>query len=155
MAVRASMTWLFVLVPGLAPVAMGQITDEEVRESLRAGVQFVKSQQQASGNWPSYADSPGGVTGLCTLALLSAGFPADDPTVSKGLAFLRMQTELQRTYSVALQTMVLCAAEPRKDLFQIQRNVGWLQTAQRKRGDRNGAWGYRQASSAKPSRARS
>ena len=147
MAVRASMMWLFVLVPAFAPVARGQVTDQSVRESLRAGVQFLKLKQPTNGNWHGFSDSPGGVTGLCTLALLSAGLPADDPAVSKGLAFLRMQTELQRTYAVALQTMVLCAAEPRKDRFQIQRNVGWLQSAQRKRDVQNGAWGYRQEGS--------
>ena len=128
----------------LVSSATGQLTDERVRESLDRGVRYLKSKQRADGNWPGYADFPAGVAGLCTLALLNAGLDLDDPAVAKGLAFLRGQPDLGRTYAVALQTMVLCAAEPDKDLFQqIGPNAAWLFDAQRKQGPSNGAWGYR------------
>ena len=50
-----------------------------------------------------------------------------------------------KTYVVALQTMVLCMAEPQKDLLLIKRNVQWLEDLQNKgSGDRKGAWSYSQ-----------
>ena len=70
---------------------------------------------------PAYA---GGVTALCTLALLNAGVDPHDEQIQKSLAYLRTLKPTQ-TYVVSLQTMVFCAAEPKKDLLLIgqQREV--------------------------------
>ncbi len=51
------------------------------------------------------------------------------------------------TYSVALRTMVLCAAEPKKNLLVIRQNVAWLQQSQLTDGPaanrgRKGAWRF-------------
>src|SRR5690606_15053578 len=44
---------------------------------------------------------------------------------------------------VSLQTMALCAAEPKKDMGLIQRNVDWLERHQNsKGGNRKGNWSY-------------
>ncbi len=86
--------------------------------------------------------SPEAHRGFCTLALLNCGVEVDDPAVHKALNHLRDMGELKQTYTVALQTTVLCAAEPKKDKIQIQQNVGWLQSTPRRVGDINGAWGY-------------
>ena len=83
----------------------------------------------------------GGVTALCTLALLNSGVGVDDPVVRKALTYLR-GLELDKTYTVSLQTMVLCAAEPKKDMLLIGRNVRWLERHQIKEGRRKGAWSY-------------
>ena len=71
----------FILFP--VKTTRGQVTDERVRVSLEFGVKFLKSRQQANGNWPAYADTPAGLAGLCTLALINAGATVDDPAVSR------------------------------------------------------------------------
>ena len=53
------------------PVA-ADITAEEVRESIKRGRAFLISQQQPRGNWAGYSHHSGGVTALCTLALLNS-----------------------------------------------------------------------------------
>ena len=67
--------------------------------------------------------------------------PADDPVIRKAISYLR-GLELDKTYSVALQTMALCAAEPKKDMLLIRRNVQWLEAHQIKEGPRKGCWSY-------------
>jgi len=129
----------------VAAPARAQLTDDSVRNSMNAGVRFLLSKQKGDGSWPDidYSNYPSGVTSLCTLALLNAGKTPADPDVKRALNYIRKQTELKQTYTVALQTIVLCTAEPKKDLFQIRRNVAWLQRAQTSRaGEKKGSWGY-------------
>lgn len=136
---------VLLIVAVLADVTQGQVTDERVRDSMNAGVRYLISQQRDDGSWPDYEYSnfPSGITSLCTLALLNAGLTPDDPSVGKALGFLRKQTNLQTTYTVALQTIVLCTAEPKKDLSQILINVTWLQDAQHRKVEKlKGSWGY-------------
>jgi hypothetical protein len=122
--------------------AAAQVTADDVEQAIQRGIAYLKAEQQADGGWSAYASFPGGTTALCTLALLNCGVPVDDPVVARALLHLRKLTDLEQTYTVALQTMALCAAEPQKDKFQISRNVGWLQSAQRTKGNNNGSWGY-------------
>ncbi len=46
------------------------------------------------------------------------------------------------TYVTSLQTLVLCAAEPKKDLDAIRRNVKWLEETQLHSKEQSGAWSY-------------
>jgi len=117
------------------------IDAEQVRLALDRGIAYLKQQQQFDGTWPDHVGMPGGITSLCTLALLTAGVPTDDPKVEKALTYLR-KLKPTMTYSVSLQTMVLCAAEPKRDLLTIRRNVDWLEDRQLVAGDKKGAWGY-------------
>ena len=122
-----------------------QITDDRVLESMQAGVKFILSKQEKNGSWPDYDYSsyPTGVTSLCTLALLNAGMEPDDRPIANALNYIRKQTRLERTYTVALQTIVLCTASPKVDGLQIRQNVAWLQAAQiTTDGKSKGAWGY-------------
>jgi hypothetical protein len=119
----------------------GPVTAEQVRNSIRQGRQFLLGQQRANGQWSDTADYPGGITALCTLALLTAGEEPTNPQVAKSLAFLR-KLEPEKTYTVALQTMVLCAAMPEQDLALIQKNVRFLSQTQISQGPRTGAWSY-------------
>ena len=143
-------TWLrlamvVILVGWNTPRLSGQITDDQVRESLQAGVRYLLSKQQDDGSWVSeHARYPTGVTSLCTLALLNAGMTAKDEEIARALAYLRRHTELQHTYTRSLQTIVLCTAGSKKDLDHVQRNVAWLRDAQRKgsAGDNAGSWSY-------------
>ncbi len=113
----------------------------QVISAIDRGVAYLKRDQQPRGRWGELPGYEGGVTALCTLALLNSGVPNDDPVVSKGIAYLN-DLEPDKTYTVSLQTMVFCAADPKKDMLTIGRNVKWLEEHQVKDGQRKGAWSY-------------
>ncbi len=113
----------------------------QVIESIDRGVAYLKRDQQPRGRWGELPGYEGGVTALCTLALINSGVPVDDPVVQQGIKYLR-SLEPDKTYTVSLQTMVLCAAEPKRDMLDIRRNVKWLEEHQIKDGQRKGAWSY-------------
>jgi hypothetical protein len=113
----------------------------QVLSAIERGVAYLKREQSPRGRWNEMAGYDGGVTALCTLALLNSGVGVDDPAVRKALVTLRA-LELDKTYTVSLQTMVLCAAEPRKDMMKIRNNVQWLESHQIREGPRKGAWSY-------------
>ena len=147
---RRRLRWTVFLLPivlfaTVAP-ACGQAVDEpldaaQVLEAIERATAYLKREQNPRGQWDDMPTYEAGVTALCTLALLSAGVEPTDPTVSKALGYLR-SVELEKTYTVSLQTMALCAGEPKKDLVLIQRNVDWLERHQSKDGNRSGSWSY-------------
>lgn len=121
------------------------VRPEEVRRAIRGGISYLKSQQRANGPWtpskmPGLKTFHGGMTSICTLALLESGVSPDDPHVRKALKWLRDQKKgsINKTYAVALQTMVFAKADPKRDLLLIQRNVELLQKSQLG----NGSWTY-------------
>lgn len=125
-------------VTALKAQAGGPITAEQVRKAIAEGAKYLQDQQdQNRGSWNDLPQYPGGVTALCTLALLNSGVEPTDPHVQKALEFLR-KIEPSKTYSVALQTMALCEAEPRRDMILIQNNVRWLESTQLA----DGLWSY-------------
>jgi RNA polymerase sigma factor (sigma-70 family) len=129
----------------------------QVERAIREGVQFLTAQQKPDGSWADVEnESKTGVTSLVTLTLLAAGEKPDLPPIQKSLAFLRGfgPNDLRSTYAIALQTMVLAAAEPLRDRMRIVANVEWLERAQMKRGDTQpwpGSWGYSNLKRARPS----
>ncbi len=125
----------------VAPSARAEITADQVKVSIERGVKYLLSKQSPNGSWPDIALYRSGTSSLCTLALLNAGMPLDDPKLASALAHVRRQ-KLTQTYTVALQTMVLCAAEPEKDALLIKSNAAWLEAHQNKEGDKKGSWGY-------------
>src|SRR6185295_12154132 len=98
---------------------------------------FLKREQRPDGSWPDHVPVPGGVTYLATLALLNAGVSPNDPEVKQALAVAR-RANPSMTYALALQTLVFCAAEPKKDLLLIRRNAQLLENLQIRAGDRKG-----------------
>ena len=72
-----------------SPLAVAQINPELVTKSLQRGVNYLKDQQDVNGNWSENQTNPGGITTLCTLAMLNSGVPNDDPAMKKALAYLR------------------------------------------------------------------
>jgi hypothetical protein len=119
---------------------------EAVRESIERGTKYLYSQQyKDKGHWYEHVGQPGGVTALVTMALLSAGEDPKNPQIQRALQFLRgldKPSEGSMVYSISLQTMALCAAEPEKDRLIISRNVRWLESVQISSGERKGSWGY-------------
>lgn len=124
------------------PVTAADLSDEQVRNAIRRGMTFLKSQQRADGSWTDHQIYTGGVTSLVTLALLNSGEQVDSPVIQKALDHLRSLDQPKMVYSAALQTMALCAGEPKKDRLIIIRNVKWLESIQLASGDRRGAWNY-------------
>ncbi|MBN2217494.1 MAG: DUF4159 domain-containing protein [Pirellulales bacterium] len=131
-------TWLMATI---VPIARAEITSEQVREALANGARYLKSKQRDDGSWPPVPGYPGGVTSLCTLALLHSGEGPEGADVQRALNWLRRQ-RLDKTYTVSLQTMVFCKAEPAKDLLLIQRNAEWLEQTQIADGPYRGGWTY-------------
>jgi hypothetical protein len=133
-----------ILAPGfaLAQEPAGRPVDAaQVLEAINRGVAYLKREQLPRGRWNEMTGYDGGVTALCTLALLNSGVEVDDPVVRNALDYLR-GLELDKTYTVSLQTMVLAEAEPKKDMLRIGRNVRWLELHQIKDGPKKGAWSY-------------
>ncbi len=136
------------IVATVVPAVTAEISDREVQQAIEGGVEFLKAQQdKVRGNWPEHNMQPGGLTALCTLALLNAGVGPDDPTVARALDYLRSFDKPQMTYSVALRTMVFCLAEPKKDQLLIRQNVKWLEGTQitnvsAANRRRKGTWAY-------------
>jgi hypothetical protein len=138
----AGLVMVGVLIGGAASTVRADVTAEQVRDAMNRGVAYLKSQQLADGNWPDFApNQEGGLTGLCTLALLNAGVGPEDDSVRRALAWLR-QHRFDHVYSVALQTMVFCKAEPTKDMLLIQRNVEFFERNQIREGPTKGSWAY-------------
>jgi hypothetical protein len=125
----------------VAAQAVGQELDpQRVREAIHWGVDTLKQGQLKNGSWPSWP--PGNdPTPLCTLALLNAGVEAKDAAIQKALNFIRNKG-LRSTYEAALEIMVMCVAEPERDLDQIRKRAVWLVKTQNKEGDRSGMWSY-------------
>ncbi|HEX7448401.1 MAG TPA: M56 family metallopeptidase [Pirellulales bacterium] len=115
-----------------------------IRRAIDRGVAYLKAQQNDDGSWKDPPGFVGGITAICTLALLESGaVPADD-AVQRALAYLRT-LKPQTTYAASLATMVFCAAEPQRDQKHIQRYAKWLAEQQKQVIPMRGAWGYPQA----------
>ncbi|MBN1911337.1 MAG: DUF4159 domain-containing protein [Pirellulales bacterium] len=140
------------IVLGLALVAIGgigqsvraEVTGDQVREAMRRGLNHLKRRQNPDGSWPDYGiDQDGGLTSLCTLAMLNSGVGLDDPAVARAMNWLRSH-RLNSTYAVSLQTMVFCKADPVRDIELIKRNVKRLEETQSISHDKpgRGGWAY-------------
>jgi hypothetical protein len=137
--------------------ARADISPEQVRNSIDRAVTYLKREQKDNGTWMDHTAFPGGVTALCTLALLNAGVDSHDPTIQKALSFLRGMAAAStassgrgnaQTYVVSLQIMVFCASEPKKDLLLIRRLAKWLEDTQITSGEGKGGWSYPAAAAA-------
>src|SRR5262245_28484999 len=96
------------LLSGTARVAAQPPPKEElvdqVRQAIERGERFLRQQEGGKGHWENNATpvammAQGGWSCLAMLALLTAGVPADDPVVQRGLAWLRSQ-QFGSTYVV-------------------------------------------------------
>jgi hypothetical protein len=140
--IRVTLLLALVIAVVARPVR-AEVTAEQVRDAINEGAAYLKGQQdKVNGNWTEHIGQPCGVSALCTLALLNSGVEVKDPSIQRALSYLRAMGNPEMTYSTALQTMVLCAAEPEKDRLLISRNVKWLESSQIKTGPKKGAWAY-------------
>ncbi|HEX4592429.1 MAG TPA: hypothetical protein VH120_21035, partial [Gemmataceae bacterium] len=133
--------------PAAAADPVSEPLVKRVRDALDRGIDFLRRTERGRGHWETdvYDASfrTGGPSCLAVLALLNSGVRPEDPTVQRGLDYIR-KLDLVDTYVVGLQTMVLAEAGDSKDLQRIQRNVDWLIAARVVRGGQLQGWGYRQ-----------
>lgn len=120
---------------------------EKVQKSIKTGVEYLKRTQSNNGDWEGLvlgqiAGLKGGVTSLATLALLNSGLKPGDAKVDKALKFLRDLGVPDKTYVVALQTMVFAEARQKEDLPRIQRNVEWFERHAIRRNGKLEGWSY-------------
>lgn len=118
----------------------------DIRKPRADGIAYLKKQQNEQGTWEGatlnvIADMDGGMTGLVALALLEAGFPANDPAVSKAVEYLS-KLPAKKTYVVSLQTQVLARVDAKKHAAVIQRNVDWLLNTAVRKGKELAGWSY-------------
>lgn len=136
----------------------GPITTAEVEKSIDLAVDYLMQAQLADGGWPEFTMGHRyemGVSCLVTLALLNAGVELDHPKLQKALDHISSR-ELAFVYTVSLQTMALCTANPRKYAPLIRRNAEWLIKAQNtKNAEWSGGWSYDQEQSQPPDESNS
>jgi hypothetical protein len=140
-------------IGGAVAPARADVSAEQVREAIDRAVAFVKRQQQTDGSFaPRYGNYRGGVTALCTLALLNAGVEPDEEPVRRALGYLE-KIRPEKTYVVSLQTMVFAKADAERYGPQIARNVAWLEKTQITQGNTIGSWTYPPGENGDPSNA--
>lgn len=117
-----------------------EITPAQVDASIKLAIGYLRvNQNKDRGNWAYVTGNHDpGLTGIVTLALLSAGVSADDPDVALALRYLQDCGDIGSTYDTSLQTMAFCAANPEKYRARIRANVTWLSNAQ----TFDGSWSY-------------
>ncbi|HUT90859.1 MAG TPA: DUF4159 domain-containing protein [Thermoguttaceae bacterium] len=126
----------------ILPPVRADVTAEQVRDAIDRAKAYLVRQQQPDGAWrPEYERQPGGVTALCTLALLHAGVEPEEEHVQSALKYLR-KIRPERTYVASLQIMVFCKAGLERDRPLVAHRVAWLEKTQLSEGEMRGAWSY-------------
>jgi hypothetical protein len=103
---------ILLMIALIVRTAPAQISPEEVDRAIRRGTDHLIKQQRVDGSWAPQPGFVGGMTALCTLALINSGVPLESPPIQNGLSNLRSIGDPNMVYTVALQTMVFCAATP-------------------------------------------
>jgi hypothetical protein len=128
----------------LARSLHGEVTPAQVNSAIASGVAYLEKQQKPDGGWTEHPTEPhGGLSSLCTMALLNAGRTKDDPSVKRALAYLDGLRDPDRTYSVSLMIMAYAQADPKSNFGRINKLAKWLEAHQMKDGKSNGGWTYR------------
>jgi hypothetical protein len=126
-----------------------EVSAEEVRQSIAAGVRAMKEMQNGDGSWDDYRFT-GDTTALCALALLNAEDNPNDPQIQRAIDHLtnRLGNKIDKTYVVSLRIMVLAMADPdgQRYMRAVQNDVQWLVKNQTK----SGGWNYMDRSSGRP-----
>lgn len=148
LTVLATLLAVLLLAPA-GRIFAAELLPQDVQNDMNKGIAYLKNKWEDHGSWSEYGGQDGGITCLCTMALLYAG---EKPGADDEHLYLRQALEKIRkmrpttTYVVALQTMVLCREDdPGRDQDIIARNVQWLQDTQitaPQNADRKGGWSY-------------
>lgn len=116
------------------------VSADQVRRAIENGIKALKGSQKADGSWAEFGDMnyDGGVTALCTLALLNAVDNRDDRAIAAAIEDI-LPKQRRSTYVVGLRIMVLATFDPegKKYLRAVQNDIDWLVDEQI-----NGGWAY-------------
>jgi hypothetical protein len=134
------LVWLAPSGP-LKSTARGEISAQQVEETLARGVAYLQRSQKPDGSWADRHSITGGVTALCTLALLNTGVEPEHDSIKRALGYLRT-LQPEKTYASALIVMTFCAAKSKRDLPLIKRHVNWLESTMILDQGGVGVWGY-------------
>ncbi len=126
----------------LAGVVRGEINSKDVKDAIDRGVNYLQKQQQTSGSWGDYAGHAGGLSSLCTLALLSCGEPISDPFVKRSLQNLEGMPAPDTIYAASLRIMVFSTADPKRYRQKIDEMTAWIVANQIDEGPSKGSWSY-------------
>ncbi len=123
-----------------------ELNADTVKRKIDQGVRFLLDGQYTGGRWSVNADHPGGITALCTLALLNCGVEHSHLAIQRSLRYLD-SLDLQSNrkvsvYTVSLMTMVYCQVGPDTLRARIRECVDYLDEAQLKSGPHRGGWSY-------------
>ena len=132
--------------------AQDDLTGDQVRAAIDGGVKYLLGEQnKTSGKWSEFtAGYRGGVTALCTLALLNSGLNDSHPQVAKALRVLDSEYAVDTNYVISLQIMVFSTANPKKYLTRIQNLSDKLIARQYAEGPFVGGWTYGPPAGNKP-----
>ena len=124
-----------------------ELTEASVLRSIQQAQQFLKSQQNDNGAWTIVATTHHqvGISALSLMALLNSGMTVGDPTIDRGLQYLRSleMSELTMTYEVSLVVMALVAArDGERDRGLLSALAQRLEDGQITRGANAGLWTY-------------
>lgn len=122
------------------------LTAFDVENAIERGSKWLLSQQDASGHWETNDNKTdrnwAGDSGLALLALLYAGQNPRTEAMDRGLSWLAEQP-LQATYTFAVRAHALALVPGGKFRSRLNKDLGWLVTAIRPRGQTDfGAYGY-------------
>ena len=112
----------------------------QVNRAIEKGVAWLKRWQNADGSFrgPYHDEYPVGQTAFALYALTKAGVPADDPVVSKALAFV-LSRKFQKTYEAAAKILALDALKDPAHDVAIQGAAVWLEQGVH---PKEGIWSY-------------
>lgn len=131
----------------LLTAAAPAVDKEAIDRSVQGGVQALRREQKAEGNWSNFQDV--GMTSLAALALLECNVEPNDPAVKLAAKFVRTRSiEERQTYSIALAILLLDRLGEPVDVALLESLTVRLMGGQL----RDGAWSYTCPS---PSRAES
>ncbi len=124
--------------------AGAEVTAAQVNKAIEDGVAFLERQQNPNGGWPEHGSDPGGgLSALCTLALLNSGRTTDDKSVKAALDYLERLKSPDRIYSVSLMLMAFAQADSKKYALKISSLARWIEAKQVTRNDPfKGGWRY-------------
>ncbi len=146
---------MFVVLLGLiSGPASAQVTDQQVRNAIRQGVNALYGMQNGRGTWdeaerPEGAGEPsrdwGGRTALAVYALLSCGEEwQKNPRMERALEFLK-EIDIKGVYSRGIRAHVW-AKLPRDQFGEyLERDGYWLLNAVKTQGEAAGGYDYTSA----------
>ncbi|HWE39582.1 MAG TPA: hypothetical protein VG406_23740, partial [Isosphaeraceae bacterium] len=129
----------------LAPraFAQGGPSDDEIKKAIEKGVNYLKSQQEATGGWEYQFnhDHALGVTALAGLALLENGVARDDEVIRKANEVVHdLALRSNQTYDISLAILFLARVEQgaRGPNDELIRRLGYRLSL----GETEGMWSY-------------